>query len=105
MFRDILDDDVNYFGTKGEYTFATTINNIGNKVSYSEFSERDFIPMNLKIASAFKAKFDKYNHVTFSLELQKLLVPTPARYEFIDGDYTYISGKDGNVGEHSQNGV
>ena len=93
-----LNDDVNYFGTKGEYTFASTINNIGNKVAYSQDSDRDFIPMNLKLAQAFKFKFDKYNQLTFSLEFQKLLVPTPARYEFIDGTNTFLSGYNSNVG-------
>jgi hypothetical protein len=87
-----LDDDLKLGSTKSEYTFATTINNIGNKVAYSDASVRDFIPMNLKIASALKAKFDKYNHVTFSLELQKLLVPTPAVIEDINGTPTVLSG-------------
>jgi hypothetical protein len=63
---------------KGTYTFATTINNIGNKVAYSELAKRDFIPMNLKIGNSFKAEFDNYNHVTFAIDLQKLLVPTPS---------------------------
>lgn len=84
--------------TKGAYTFATTINNIGNKVAYSELSQRDFIPMNLKIGNAYKANFDKYNSVTFALDLQKLLVPTPAYYDVIDGTYTLISGRSNDVG-------
>jgi hypothetical protein len=84
--------------TKGSYTFATTINNIGNKVAYSELSQRDFIPMNLKIGNAFKADFDKYNSVTFALDLQKLLVPTPAYYDVVDGSYTMISGRSSDVG-------
>jgi hypothetical protein len=62
---------------KGTYIFATTINNIGNKVAYSELAKRDFIPMNLKIGNSFKAELDNYNHVTFAVDLQKLLVPTP----------------------------
>ena len=85
-----MNDDVSYFGTNGEYTFASTINNIGNKVAYSQSSDRDFIPMNLKLAQAFKFLFDKYNLLTISLEFQKLLVPTPARYEFINGENTII---------------
>lgn len=89
-----LNDDVKIGSTKSEYTFATTINNIGNKVSYSELAPRDFIPMNLKIASALKAKFDKYNHVTFSLELQKLLVPTPAYKDYIGTELVTLSGFD-----------
>jgi hypothetical protein len=84
--------------TKGAYTFATTINNIGNKVAYSELSQRDFIPMNLKIGNAYKANFDKYNSVTFAIDLQKLLVPTPAYYDVIDGTYTLISGRSNDVG-------
>lgn len=72
-----FNDDAKIGNIKGIYTFATTINNIGNKVAYSELAKRDFIPMNLKIGNSFKAEFDNYNHVTFSLDLQKLLVPTP----------------------------
>jgi hypothetical protein len=91
-------EDAKIGKTKGSYTFATTINNIGNKVAYSELSQRDFIPMNLKIGNAFKADFDKYNSVTFALDLQKLLVPTPAYYDVIDGTYTMISGRSSDVG-------
>jgi hypothetical protein len=54
--------------------------------------------MNLKIGNAFKADFDKYNSVTFALDLQKLLVPTPAYYDVIDGTYTMISGRSNDVG-------
>ena len=70
-------DDAKIGNLNGVYTFATTLNNIGNKVAYSELSERDFIPMNLKIGNSFLAKFDAYNEVTFSLDLQRLLVPPP----------------------------
>lgn len=73
-------DKVKWGKTKGVYTFATTINNIGNKVAYSELSQRDFIPMNLKIGNSFLANFDSYNQVVFSVDIQRLLVPTPASY-------------------------
>lgn len=79
--------------TKGTYIFAATVNNIGNKVSYSSVASRDFIPMNLKIGNSFNAKFDAYNSLTFSLELQKLLVPTPPIYDFIDGGFELIAGE------------
>lgn len=93
-------DDARWGGTKGSYTFATTINNIGNKIAYTSATtgERDFLPMNLKIGNAYVADFDAYNSVTFSIDLQKLLVPTPPRYELIDGDYVMIAGRDNNVG-------
>lgn len=71
-------NDESHIGSiDGDYTFALTINNLGNKVAYSELQQRDFIPMNLKIANGFKMRFDKYNSLMVALELQKLLVPTP----------------------------
>lgn len=83
----------------GDYTFAFTLNNIGNKVSYSSSQNRDFIPMNLKLANAYKMKFDKYNSLTLALEFQKLLVPTPAIYhKEANGDIILISGHSNDVG-------
>jgi hypothetical protein len=64
-----FNDDAHIGKTDGTYTFGLTINNIGNKVSYSELSRRDFIPMNLKIGNSFLADFDEYNKVTFSIRL------------------------------------
>ncbi|MCX6192724.1 MAG: type IX secretion system outer membrane channel protein PorV [Flavobacteriia bacterium] len=93
-------DKVKFGKTKGVYTFATTINNIGNKVAYSELSQRDFIPMNLKIGNSFLANFDAYNQVVFSIDIQKLLVPTPASYNDNLGDDLgdLMSGKTSDVG-------
>lgn len=93
-----FNDDAKIGNTDGTYTFGLTINNIGNKVSYSELSRRDFIPMNLKIGNSFLAEFDEYNKVTFSIDLQRLLVPTPAIYKLIDGDYVMLAGMNGDVG-------
>ena len=93
-------DDAKIGNLDGVYTFATTINNIGNKVSYSELATRDFIPMNLKIGNSFLANFDAYNKVTFSLDLQKLLVPTPPRDYFdpVTQEYIMTSGMNPDVG-------
>lgn len=91
-------DDAKIGSTRGVYTFATTINNVGNKVAYSELSQRDFIPMNLKIGNSFKAEFDQYNSLLVAFDVQKLLVPTPAYYDEIDGVTTLISGMNSDVG-------
>jgi hypothetical protein len=91
-------DKANIGKTKGTYTFATTINNIGNKVAYSVLAERDFIPMNLKIGNAFQAKYDGYNTVTYSLDIQRLLVPTPAFYDNVNGQVVMLSGRSNDVG-------
>ena len=93
-------DKVKWGKTKGVYTFATTINNIGNKVAYSELSQRDFIPINLKIGNSFLANFDSYNQMIFSVDIQKLLVPTPASYNPNVGANLgeLMSGKTSDVG-------
>ncbi len=98
-----FNDDAKIGSTNGTYTFATTINNIGNKVNYSTGStQRDFIPMNLKLANSFKADIDKYNNIAIALEFQKLLVPTPPIYELVTNgstsDYQMIAGRNNNVG-------
>lgn len=90
--------DFKMFGRKGDYTLGITINNIGNKIAYSELSRRDFLPMNLKIGNAFTSELDKFNKVTFAVELQKLLVPTPPILQLNNGQYELVSGKDNNVG-------
>lgn len=93
-------DEAKIGSTRGTYNFAATINNVGNKIAYSSLasSARDFLPMNLKIGNAFVADFDQYNQVTFSVDVQKLLVPTPPIYDVIDGEVTRIAGRDNNVG-------
>jgi len=90
-----FNEDVKYGGNRGAYTFAATLNNIGNKVSYSAEARRDFIPMNLKLANALRFDLDAYNNLTWSFELQRLLVPTPA-IRLDDG--TIVSGKNEDVG-------
>jgi len=91
-------DRVKIGKTNGIYTFAATINNIGNKVAYSVLAKRDFIPMNLKIGNAFQAKYDAYNTVTYSLDIQRLLVPTPALYDNVNGQVVMLSGRSNDVG-------
>jgi Type IX secretion system protein PorV len=91
-------DRVKIGKTDATYQFAATINNIGNKVAYSVLAKRDFIPMNLKIGNAIVAKYDAYNKVTYSIDIQRLLVPTPAFYDQINGQTVMLSGRSGDVG-------
>jgi len=53
------------------------ISNIGNKISYTESSIRDFIPINLRLGTALGTDFDDYNKMSFAFDVNKLLVPTP----------------------------
>lgn len=74
--------------------FGINISNIGSKVSYSETSVKDFIPINLKIGTAIDSDIDEYNKLTFAFDVNKLLVPTPPEY---DSDNQIVSGMDPDV--------
>ncbi len=53
------------------------ISNIGSKVSYTETSDRDFIPINMRLGTALGADIDDYNKISLAIDMNKLLVPTP----------------------------
>jgi hypothetical protein len=57
------------------------ISNIGAKISYSSSSTlRDFIPTNLRLGPSFTMDLDDYNRLSFAVDFNKLLVPTPPIY-------------------------
>lgn len=82
------------------------ISNIGAKMAYTNGTHKDFIPTNLRLGSAFNMEIDSYNKFTYTLDFNKLLVPTPPVYQQNQGNVVYgadglpviYSGKDPNVG-------
>ena len=73
----------------GELAFGGNISNIGAKVTYSNQENKDFIPINLRLGSALTTEIDPYNKITFALDFNKLLVPTPPIYA-TDANGEYI---------------
>jgi len=75
--------DLSISGVEGaNFSFGTNISNIGAKISYSnDDAAKDFIPTNLRIGPTFTIDLDEYNTFSFSLDLNKLLVPTPPIYQ------------------------
>lgn len=71
------DDEREISGKKSIWRFGANISNIGAKISYSDRGEKDFIPINLKLGSSLHMQLDEYNEVSFALDINKLLVPTP----------------------------
>ncbi len=59
------------------FSAGINIQNIGDKISYSEGVVKDFIPTNMKLGAAYTMQLDDYNSFAFTLEANKLLVPTP----------------------------
>jgi hypothetical protein len=64
-------------GTDGNLAFGLNISNIGSKISYDQNETRNFIPTNLRLGGSFDYPIDKYNKLSVSADLNKLLVPTP----------------------------
>ena len=61
-------------------TAGANISNIGAKISYTETGTKNFIPTNLRIGPGLKLKLNEYNDLSFGLDINKLLVPTPPIY-------------------------
>lgn len=62
---------------KANLTLAGAIHNIGNKVTYTNSANQDYIPANLSIGGALEMQLDDFNSFTFTTDISKLLVPTP----------------------------
>ncbi|WP_423126740.1 type IX secretion system outer membrane channel protein PorV [Gaoshiqia sp. Z1-71] len=67
------------------------ISNIGNKISYSDGMTKDFIPTNLRLGTAYETELNQYNTILFTVDFNKLLVPTP-NIEVEEGEGGVIVG-------------
>lgn len=70
---------------QAEFCFGTNFSNIGSKMSYTDNSVKDFLPMMLRIGPSLKINIDDYNSLLGTFEFSKLLVPTPPVY-YVQGD-------------------
>ncbi|MEQ9297252.1 MAG: type IX secretion system outer membrane channel protein PorV [Cyclobacteriaceae bacterium] len=84
-------------GRNSNLALGASITNIGAKLTYSSESNEDFIPVNLRIGSAFTTNLDPYNSLTFAVDFNKLLVPTPPIYE-VDENGNFVT--DPNTGDN-----
>jgi len=75
--------DIHWFykGTNAEgngFDYGATLSNLGSKIAYtSDANQKDYIPANLGLGMAYNKKFDADNKITFALDINKLMVPTP----------------------------
>lgn len=100
--------DVNWFsGMDAQFAWGVNISNIGTKISYDPTkSQKDFLPTNLRFGPRLTLNLDDYNKLSFSLDVNKLLVPTPPIYATDslgnpevnpDGSYIIAKGMNPNV--------
>ena len=100
-------NDIEMGAIDGVFAWGLNISNIGTKISYSQTNiEKDFIPTNFRIGPSLKINIDEYNSMTFTLDINKLLVPTPPYYlrdengpvtDTVTGELIIAKGMDPNV--------
>lgn len=60
------------------WAWGAVLSNLGSKISYTDNADaKDFIPANLGLGLNYTSKFNDNNSISFGVEANKLLVPTP----------------------------
>lgn len=88
-------DEIKNSEYNSSYAIGFQISNLGSKISYSDAIEKEFQPANLRLGGRYTMDFNEFNTLSFMLDFNKLLVPTPAIYDTLD---QIVSGMDNNVG-------
>lgn len=60
------------------WAFGAALTNLGSKIAYTDnANQKDYIPANLGLGTTYTRVFNQTNKLTFGVDLNKLLVPTP----------------------------
>lgn len=87
--------DLDLSNKKAQLALGLNISNIGAKISYTDTKQKDFIPTNFRLGSNLKVDLDQYNSISFGVDFNKLLVPTPPVYAK-DASGNFIIDANGN---------
>jgi hypothetical protein len=74
-------------------SLGASISNIGAKLTYTDNNNEDFLPTNFRLGGALTTELDPYNSITFALDFNKLMVPSPP---IKDSNGNIIKGRDPN---------
>lgn len=84
-------EEAELFGQNVDYSFGANFSNIGSKITYTDNTERDFLPMNMKLGTWLNFHIDDYNEIAVTFDINKLLVPTPPIYDTAQGTGAQIA--------------
>jgi hypothetical protein len=81
-------EEIAFNSFNGKYRLGFNFQNLGPKISYDNNDQisSNFLPANMRLGGAFDFILDDYNKVTASVEVAKLLVPTPQTDVDLNGD-------------------
>ena len=74
-------DKVEIADRKTLISAGINFSNIGGKMSYTKTNEEDFIPINFRFGVGFKYFVDDRNSIGAYFDINKLMVPTPPKYD------------------------
>ncbi len=77
---------IKFTKNKSDFTLGVAISNLGSKITYTNSTNRDYIPTNLGLGLGWLFHLDDYNTITITSDFNKLLVPTPRPDIDEDGD-------------------
>lgn len=60
-----------------EVMAGINISNIGTKITYDDGATNEYLPANMRLGAGFWYNMDRYNKIGATIDLCKLLVPTP----------------------------
>lgn len=69
------------WGAPIDFSLGAVASNVGSKISYDNGDNNYFLPATLRLGTALGYEVDNYNKVNFTLDLSKLMVPTPQEDE------------------------
>jgi hypothetical protein len=69
---------------------------MGSKISYDQGTTKEFLPANMKLGTTFTTQLSDSSSLAFSIDLNKLMVPTPANVVTYNTDGTVVVTPDNN---------
>ena len=82
--------DVSFYYTSGSergpdevtatkaFSAGINLSNIGSKISYDQGTNKEFLPANLRIGASYFIPLNERNTLSWSVDVNKLMVPTPS---------------------------
>ena len=83
-------------GNNATVNVGINVSNLGPKIAYSNTVNEDFLPANLRLGTVLNIDMNEYNQFAIGVDLNKLLVPSPAVYS-IKNPELIVSGRDNDV--------
>lgn len=80
------------WGAPLDFSLGLVASNVGSKISYNNGDQNYFLPATLRLGTGIGYQIDDYNRFNFTLDLSKLMVPTPEKTTTNDNENSTTNG-------------